>query len=455
MPVFQAGYNVGLTVRVRNNSKEDIVKLPVKLYINNEQRALGAVDIKPDSYTDYTLNYTIQQSGIQAGILEIYDTPVTFDDKFYFVYEVVPGTSIITIQDKLKNKYLDALYGTDSLFHYETVDLHKINYGAFASTQLIILDRLETISTGLAAELEKYVQNGGTLVFFPSEKMNISQWNTFFNTLHLPNYNEIQANELKVNWIGRESIYFKGALQKRESEQWEMPTVSHYYTFENKNIPTEEIMRLENNAPFLSACNFGKGRVILSAVALNDFYGNAHKNAIFFVPLHNLGLMGQLKHTLCYFIGNAETVTIPQKTNGAEDIFVLKQRAGNVDLIPEQRNMGNETRLFFYSQVQQSGFYDIMKGGTLYTTLAFNYQRNESNLEYHTENELDKIANQSKGRISILSANTKNLTGSISEVLIGQSLWRYFIILALVCFLTEILLLRFWGRAKMSKKIKK
>jgi hypothetical protein len=296
----------------------------------------------------------------------------------------------------------------------------------------------------LAAELEKYVQNGGTLAVFPAEKMEVSLWSAFFNAMNVPNYQELQNNAMKVGGINKESIYFKSALQKNESENWEMPTVSHYYSFENKNVPAEDIMRLENNAPFLTAYNFEKGRVILSAVALNDFYGNAHKNAIFFIPLHNLGLMGQLKNALYYAIGNDETVTIPQKAINSEDIFVLKQRVDGAELIPEQRNIGNETQLFLHSQIQQAGFYNVTKGGAVYATLAFNYQRDESNLEYHTEKELDKTANQSEGRIMSLSAHTKDLTSSISDTLSGKPLWRYFVILALTCFLTEILLLRFW-----------
>ena len=331
------------------------------------------------------------------------------------------------------------------------MNVNQINYSAFNSAQLIVLDQIEAISSGLAAELEKYVQNGGTLAVFPAEKMNVPLWSTFFNTLNIPNYRELQTNELKVGGISKESIYFKGALQKNGAEQWEMPTVSHYYTFENKNVPAEEIMRLENNAPFLTAYNFGKGRVILSAVALNDFYGNAHKNAIFFIPLHNLGLIGQLKNSLYHLIGNNETVTVPQRALGTEDIFVLKQKAGNAELIPEQRNMGNETQLFLHDQIQESGFYEVTKGETHYSTLAFNYQRDESNLEYRAENELYRLSDQSDDRIVLLTSHNNNLAQAVSDTLTGKSLWRYFILLALGCLLAEILLLRFWGRAKMKR----
>jgi len=451
MPVFQVGYSVGVTVRISNYGTEEVVKLPVKLYVNNEQRALGAVDIKPRSYTDFTLNYTIQQAGIQAGIVEIYDTPITFDDRFYFVYEVMPAASVISIQDKNRNRYLNALYGVDSLFHYETMNINQINYSAFSSAQLIILDQLEAISSGLAAELEKYIQNGGTLAVFPAEKMNVPDWSSFFNALNIPNYKELQTNEMKVGNINRESIFFKGALKKNESDNWDMPTVLRFYSFENKNVPAEEIMHLENHAPILTAYNYGKGRVILSAIALNDFYGNAHKNAIFFIPMHNLGLMGQLKNTLFNFIGSDEIVSIPQKATGSEDIFVLKSKNSGIELIPEQRNMGNETQLFLHSQIQQAGFYDVIKGGTGYATLAFNYKRDESNLEYHSEKELEKIADNSDGHVVLLSSHVKDLTRTISENLSGISLWRYFVVLALACFLAEVLLLRFWGKAKIKK----
>jgi len=451
MPVFQVGYNVGVTVRLRNNGKDDVVKLPLKLYINNEQRAIGSVDINPDSYTDYTFNYTIQQSGIQLGMIEVFDAPITFDDRFYFVYDVAPSASIIAIQDKEKNRYLHALYGADSLFYYQTMNANQINYSTFSSAQLIILDQLETISTGFSTELVKYVQNGGTLAFFPTEKMDISQWIAFFDALNIPHYQALQTNTLKVGTINRESIYFKGVLQANSSEQWEMPTVSHYYTFKNRNISVEDIMRLENNDPFLFACNSGRGRVVLSAVALNDFYGNAHKNAVFFVLLHNLGLIGQLKAALYYLIGNDEAITIPQKAISSEDIFVLRQKSTGAEFIPEQRNMGNETQLFLHSQIQQAGFYHVMKGETVYTTLAFNYRRDESNLEYYSEKELEKIAIQSQVRISVVPAQTKDLARTISETLNGVALWRYFLMIALTCFFVEILLLRLWGRAKMRK----
>jgi len=448
MPVFQVGYNVGIKVRITNNGQNDVVKLPIKLYINNEQRALGTVDIKPNSYTDYILHYTIQQAGIQTGMLEIYDTPITFDDRFYFVYEVASSASIIAIQDKNRNRYLQALYGTDSLFHYEVMDVNRINYNAFSTTQLIILDQLAEISSGLAAELEKYVQNGGTLAVFPAEKMNLPLWNNFFNTLNLPNYQNMQSQEMKVGGINSESIYFKGALQKNESENWEMPTVLHYYSFENKNVALENIMWLENKDPFFTAYSFGKGRVILSAVALNDFYGNAHKNAIFFIPLYNLGLIGQLRNTLFNFIGNDETATIPQKSVGAEDIFIIRERTTGQEFIPEQRNMGNQTQLFFRSQIQKAGFYNVIKGETVYATLAFNYRRDESNLDYYSENELEKIADYSKGRIELLSPYTQNITRSVTDAMSGIQLWRYLILFSLACFLTEILLLRFWRKKK-------
>jgi len=132
-------------------------------------------------------------------------------------------------------------------------------------------------------------------------------------------------------------------------------------------------------------------------------------------------------------------------------LFTLKSTTSSAEFIPEQRNAGSETYLYFHSQVQDAGFYDLTKGGICYGTLAFNFDRAESNLNYYTEKELEDAVKGSKAHIQILSANAQNLTEKIAEKLHGTALWRYFVLMALLCFLVEVLILRFFGKAKLGK----
>lgn len=450
-PVFKEEQQAVLNVRVHNYGAQDVIKLPLKLYVNNEQKAVAAIDVKAESYTDYQLSYTLSSSGIQCGTLQIEDAPIVFDDQFYFTYEVLPATRIITIQEK-ENPYLRALYGKDSLFIYDEMNVNRINYAQFKNAELIVLDQIKEISSGLADELKKFVVAGGNLLVFPSLEQEKDSWKAFLeNQLSCNSYEELINGEVKGGRINTESVYFKGALERQEY-QVDMPSLLRFYGISSPLVPTSEtIMELENKMPMLVVSQVEKGQLFLSAVALNDEFGNAHKNALFFVPLHNIGIKSQRQTQLYGIIGKDEFQTIHKKNESAEDVFVMKLRDDGTEFIPEQRRIGNETMIYFHSQIDKAGFYDVEQGGVVLATFAFNFDRAESDLHYYSRNELEEISDNDEAQIQVLTVDGKDLSRRIFSEWNGINLWRWFVGFALLAFLTEILVLRFWGRARYSK----
>lgn len=450
-PVFKEGYQVSLTVRIRNYGNTDVEKLPLKLYVNGTQKALNAVDVKAESYSDSKLTYTINEPGIQTAYLEINDAPIVFDDRLYFVYEVADKTTIISLNENTNNRYINALYGKDSLFLFHSMSISQINYSLFKESQIIILDQPNSISTGLQDELVKYVQAGGKLMLFPAEETDFTTWNQLLNRLGVPNLVSIQNTSLKMGKLNMESVYFKGSLED-QNQTFEMPTISKYFQFSSTNHTSEPIIQLENNAPLLTYFPVEKGGVFLSAIGLNDQYGNAHKNALLFVPLHNIAIMSQMQNDIYNVIGKNHEIIVSKKTNSAEDVFSFKSRVNGEEFIPEQRNLGNEVVLFSHNQIQQAGLYDLYLGGDTVSTVAFNFDRSESNLIYYTTDELEKIADASDGKIDILDFQMKDLSKAVSDKLNGTPLWRLFLILSLIFFLAEVLIIRLWGKATYKKK---
>lgn len=449
-PVFKMGYQVTLTVRVRNYGNTDVVKLPLKLYVNGTQKALNAVDVKAESFSDCQLNFTISEIGSQTAYLEINDAPIAFDDRLYFVFEVTDKTSIISINDNVSNKYLNALYGKDSLFVFQTMNGNQINFSQFKEAQLIILDQVKTISTGVQDELEKYLKSGGKILVFPSETSDFSSWNPFLTRLKIPTFSQLNTTSLKMGKLNMESVYFKGSLEDND-QNFKMPTILKHFQFSTSNSVSEPIIQLENNDPILTYYPIDKGGVFLSAIPLNDNFGNAHKNALFFVPLHNIAIMSQLQSKLFYVIGKEGDILIPKNTGNAEDVYTFKSRLNGDEFIPEQRNLGNETVLFPHNQIDHAGLYDLFLGEDTITTIAFNFDRAESNLTYYSDDELEKIVDDSNGSIDLLDFQMKDLTKAVSDKLNGTPLWRLFLIMSLLLFLTEVLVLRFWGKANYKK----
>ena len=443
-PVFKKGQEVTLNVRVHNYGDAEVIKLPLKLYINNTQQALAAVDIRANSFSDCQLRYTIRDEGTQCGTIEINDSPIIFDDKFNFVYEVSTATPIIAINESKSNRYLKAMFGYDSLFVYTEMAKNKINYSKFKESKLIILDQLTELSSGLEDELKKFVESGGSLLVFPAKEMNIPAWQNFISSLGGNCYTSLSSTPLKIGEINLESIYFKDAIQK-QNDKVDMPTITNHYGLSaQSSSPAEVIMRLENNAPLLTATQSGKGRLFMSAVAMDDFYGDAHRHALFFVPLHNIGIKSQIQDKPYNIIGRDNEQTISNKLTSTDDVLTLKAQKGAAEFIPGQKSVGNETRIFFHSQVSEAGLYDLLQGSIKLTTLAFNYGNEESALSYFSRDDLEKMFDDNES-VTVLNGATRTLTTQISEQTNGRQLWRYFIYIALAAILCEIFVLRFWG----------
>lgn len=447
-PIFKVGNQVTFFARVHNYGTEEVNKLPVKLYINDKQKAIAALDIPAHSFVDCRMVYNIEETGTQCGKVVLEDAPITFDDQMFLTYEVTDNTNIAVIEGKEPNRFLYALYGKDSVFNYQAMAYNQVNYTQLKQCEVIVLSEVPTISSGLADELSKFVKGGGTLLVFPPKELDNS-YAQFFGSLNVGTFGALTKKELKGSNINMESVYFKGALET-QNDKLDMPVTLQHYEI-NGGSGSEIIMSLENGSPLLSSFSAEKGKVILSAVAMNDEYGSAHRHALFFVPLHNIGIMSSMQNKLYNTIGVDQMQTIALRTDNSDDVLTLKSRNSKEEFIPEQRRIGNETALYFHDQVHDSGLYDIVKDGAVVGTLAFNQNRNESDLDCYDEGELKKMAKSSDQNIDVIPADTKNIAKSVTDKLNGKSLWPYFLIFSLLCFLAEIIVLRFWGKPKINK----
>lgn len=447
-PIFKVGNQVSFFARVHNYGKEEVNKLPVKLYINDKQKAIAALDIPANSFVDCRMVYNIEETGTQCGKVMLEDAPITFDDQMFFTYEVTDNTNIAVIEGKEPNRFLYALYGKDSVFNYQAMGYNQVNYTQLKQCEVIVLSEVPSISSGLADELTKFVKGGGTLLVFPPKELDKS-YSQFLSSLNVGTFGSLTKKELKGGNINMESLYFKGALES-QNDKLDMPVTLQHYEISGGS-GSEVIMSLENGSPLLSSYSAEKGKVILSAVAMDDEFGSAHRHALFFVPLHNIGIMSSMQGKLYNTIGVDQMQTISLRMDNSDDVLTLKSRISKEEFIPEQRRVGNETALYFHDQVHESGLYDIVKDGAVIGTLAFNQNRNESNLDFYDEGELKKMAKSSGQNIDVIPADTKNIAKSVTDKLNGKTLWPFFLIFSLLCFLAEIIVLRFWGKPKINK----
>ena len=449
-PVFRLGNTITLVARIHNYGSEEVQKVPVKLHVNEKQKAIAAIDIAAGAYADCHLTYRIDEGGTNCGKVSIEDAPITFDDDLYFTYDVSENSTVTVIYDREPNRFLAALYGKDSVFTYQPMGYQQVNYTQLRQSAVVVLNEVPTISSGLADELTKFVKAGGTLLVFPAAKADNSV-NNLLRSLNAGTYGNLVKSTLKCKSVNRESLYFKGALET-EDARIDMPQTLQHFAIAGGSNGSEVIMTLEDGAPLLVSYPAESGKVILSAVAMNADYGNAHRHALFFVPLHNIGIMNAAQQKLYNVIGVDQMQRVMLPSDGSDEAVVLRARKGGGEFIPEQRRLGNETALYFHNQAKTSDWYDIVRGGQVLGTLAFNLSRRESDLACYDEDELQKMSKDLGDNAAVISADTKNIAKSVSDRLNGKPLWPWFIILSLLCFLTEIALLRFWGKPGLNEE---
>ena len=444
-PIKRIGQNVVLKARIVNISDKSYEKIPAKLYINKQQRTLTSFDIKPQSETIIELPYKINEVGIQNAYIEIIDYPVTYDDKFYFAYMVQKSISILSINNKDENVYINALFKKDSAFVLENVNMRTLDYSRLLNYNFIILNEFDDISSGLANELSKFVKNGGSLLILPGKNIDFVSYNNFFPLLTKVTISKADTQTVKINKINFNNPLYKDVFDKLP-DNINFPGVKKHYLINSASqTNSESLLTLQNGNSFLSVYYTGKGFLYLMAAPLDKAFSNFALHSIFVPTLYNMALNSVANTRLYYTLGTDNSFDIINANTDLEAVFKIKNAINDFEFIPQYSNSFSFLTFQINDQIKDAGNYVLNYKGNNISGLAFNYNRKESDLKYYAETELEDIIKSRKlENINIINTQKENVSNAISKINQGVLLWKFCIILALIFLAFETLLLRFW-----------
>jgi len=444
-PVFQVSQNLNLNVRIKNASENDFEKIPVKLLINNQQKAIASFDVKSGEEVDIRMPFTASEVGIQSGKLEITDFPITYDDSFFFTFEVKSEIPVLAIYDNDENVYLNSLFGKDSAFVFTTALVNKLDYSAFGTNSMIILDGLKNISSGLAQEIRRFADGGGSIMVFPAEGLNPEAYNDFFGLMNVSGFSAADTFQTRISSINLQSRVYDDVFESLP-ENIDLPAVFRHYPIRRQaNSMMEELLTLQNGDVFLGAEPCGKGTLYLCAAPLDPQWTNFPKHAIFVPSLYKIALLSDPGSRLYYTAGENEDIIIKKTTLNGDQIFKIKSLDGTFEIIPEHRAIASQISIFTRNQVKNAGNYEIVYEGRRIAGVSFNYNRAESDMVNLSKTQLEKMIQDYRlDNFSVISPTSRPLSEVISEIDKGFRLWKIFIVLALAFLLGEVLLLRFW-----------
>lgn len=430
-----------LLVRIKNSGDKAVENSRITLNINGNQKSVKNFSVEAGKSLTDSLNFSVTNAGWQNCELLIEDYPITFDDSYYFAFEVAQQLNVLAINESSFSKYLNVLFNESRHFTFNNQNVTQIDYGNLTKNQLVILNGLGNIPSGLAAALQNYVSDGGNLLVFPNGYIDRDSYNTFLSSLNVNNYGEKFSERREVGQVNTQSAVFNDVFEKI-STNMDLPFASGGYDMTSYSQADEEpLLSFRGGRALMSSYSSGNGRVYICASPLDTKYSNLPAHALFVPMVYKIAVLGSNKHQIAYTIGKSEVVELDNKTDKKDVAFKLKGK--KEEFIPTQRNVANKLILNLDQQIKIADNYQLyMEENKPLYSLGFNYDRQESDLSFYTNTQLRE---QYVGYPNVkFLENRSNLPEIVGKFNRGVELWKWCLLVALGALLVETLLLRFW-----------
>lgn len=401
------------------NSGVPIQDVPVSLYDGGSLIAKSSVNLDTQNASEVT--FSIPSNKVIQGNIKIDDNSLQFDNQLFFNVNAPKKINVLAVNEA-DDEFLKKLY-TEDEFNLISAPVNQLNYNAISTQQLIILNELKTIPNPLLTALRSFKQNGGSLVIIPAKESNLASYNELLRSVSVWDMVELKDTEKKITQINFSHPLLTNVFEKKVTN-FQYPKVNSYFMIQKV---LDMILQFENNAPFL----FENRNTYLFTAPINDENSN-FKNSPLIVPIfYNIGKNSLKLTDLYYTLGKENTFDV--QTSLSQDA-VLTIASTSEEFIPLQQTANNKVRLTTDEFPNVAGTYDIKNQNTVLQQVSYNFDRQESTLQYHN------IAN-------LYPNNTHTTVAQFFEDLKSEqsvaSLWKWFVIFALLFLCIEILILKF------------
>jgi len=406
-----------LTVKLTNQA-EPLDNVSVSLFNDDILFAKNSVAVKKEA----EVSFTVSNNAIVNGKLTIEDSGLQYDNTFYFNINSKPKIKVLAINETTEDSFLKRIY-TDDEFDYKGFNLSALNFNLIPNQNLIVLNELKTISNALKAALDTFIDDGGYILIIPSNNINLDTYNQLYNGFKISNFTNVNSNEKRITSINYNHPLLANAFYAKVTN-FQYPKVAKSYRFSSNS---NSVLSYEDGSPFL----VGNATAFAFSSALNKENSN-FKNSPLIVPvLYNIGKQSLKLSQLFYTIGNTNTIAI-NAVLGQDDILTLDSEDNSI--VPLQKTFSKSVIIETGDYPNKAAILNVKNKDDILQNLSFNYNRNESTLNYY---DLRAITT---AKVDTSLATTIDSIKSNTTI---NALWKWFVIFALVFLIIEMLLLKY------------
>lgn len=414
---------VNIVVKNQGGAKKDI---PIALF--NKDNLISKQSFSIDENTNKTILFKVQyQPKLFGKITLTFSDTFSFDNNFYFSLNSTKKINILSIGNKAD--FLSKIY-TKEEFNFKQTSLQNVNYNTISKQQIILLNELKEIPESLSKSLLDFSKKGGSIVIIPNSALEIKSYNLFLNEIANANILTKVSDTLKISKINFNHPLFKNVFSKKVTN-FQYPIVKSYYPIISNN--KSKILSFENNSSFISQIKKDNSTIFWVSSSLSKKNSNFLNSPLIVPVFYNFGKLSFQHSKLYYYLDDQNTIDIETDIEKDEVLLIVNS---NISFIPPQQTFQNKVSISTKNNPSDAGFYHILRKKDTLQTIAFNNPKEESLLTFLDLTTLKEPNN--------FSSSLKDFFTDLNKKNEVQWLWKWFLALAIVSLLLEILILKFY-----------
>lgn len=428
-PFIIGGEKNSIQVRLRNSGPKTIEGLVSRLTINGVQAATSSVTIQPNSTVETAFDLSGGLRGNNKALFSFSDFPVSFDNEFFFTLNYAGRLRIVELKSQPNITHVEQVYGNTQLFDFKSYTTANVDYSAFTDANLIVINGINRVDQALGAALRQYLDNQGVMLVFPGTEPDVRSYQ---NLLSIPALNKVEnAARMVLDKPDFRNPFFENVFEERTASV-SMPAAQKNWEW---GTDRSAILSFQNGQPYLSKFN----NVYIAASSLNTEATDFATHALFVPVMYRVAATGNKQDRKPYhYLSNGLVTVNADSLAGEEPVRML----GEQELVPAQRKTGNKVVLELPRYAVNPGYYYVTHQRDTLDLVAFNLEKQESELTPFKGNEVQTAFGSSQ--VSVFDADSPEaFSNEIKARYLGTPLWKYALVLALVFLLTEVLLIRF------------
>lgn len=435
--IIQKNRPVSLQVKIQNGSTEKVTDLSVQLKLNGRVVALQNVSLEGQEQRTLSLSFSIQESGWQRCELHMEDHPILFDNTRYFSFYVPERYKLLYVRGDKRSIYLEKfLNEVLEGFEVRTVEEREFSNLSLSNYQAMIMSGVEELSSGNVFKVKEWVAQGGGLLCFPSEHAREKGLNALYEALGVGKWEQMEyvKDGYELNSPDVEHPFFRDVFNPSgKNARMVSPIFKRVYRFKpSDHAKSLVVLNFKDKQPFWIQTQVQSG-VVFTSMVFPDVSWSSWVLHSLFAPMvyKSLLVSANISRPLLYWeLGQSDLYFL--RTQSKE---LIKLKNGKREWVPEQYLQAGRVALQFSKLDISEGLYDLYQQDSLVSVIGFNVPIKESDFNYADKSMLEEYGKVWEGNPSVL-------LNTLDESRTGVPLWKYFVLLALLFLLAELLILK-------------